>query len=211
MHDAQAVVYNGPDAEHVGKSILFAAGGEAVDHGHYRSRRRSIVGLLHVSASEYAHQVWVAEGHDHAFLGDELDETDHGVSTRTVVFDLVDLDNPSIAEIHESPHTASSDHNQYGHGEWLFQSNYNAGLRMLSDAWPSQPTLTERGHFDPLASTDEPGFEGAWSHVILEEEGVVAFSSIFEGLWIVRPEFARLKNGHFMVRSARCRRPTRGA
>ena len=28
MHDAQAVVYNGPDAEHVGKSILFAAGGE---------------------------------------------------------------------------------------------------------------------------------------------------------------------------------------
>ena len=195
MHDAQAVVYNGPDAEHVGKSILFAAGGERLwimditDPGDVQ-----LLGSSTYPQAEYAHQVWVAEGHDHAFLGDELDETDHGVPTRTVVFDLVDLDNPSIAEIHESPHTASSDHNQYGHGEWLFQSNYNAGLRMLSDAWPSQPTLTERGHFDPLASTDEPGFEGAWSHVILEEEGVVAFSSIFEGLWIVRPEFARLEN-----------------
>lgn len=30
LHDAQALIYNGPDAAHVGKEILFAAGGESL-------------------------------------------------------------------------------------------------------------------------------------------------------------------------------------
>ena len=84
----------------------------------------------------YGHQVWVPETHDHAFFGDELDELNEGGPTRTVVFDLTDLDAPNVAEMFEASVDAT-DHNQYNHGEWLFQSNYNAGVRMLSDAWPS--------------------------------------------------------------------------
>jgi len=194
FHDAQAVVYDGPDTEHLGKELLFAAGGDRLwildisdptDIG--------LLGSTTYPNAHFSHQVWVSDTHDHAFLGDELDETSGGGPTRTMVLDVSDLDNPTVAEVFESP-TYASDHNQYTHGEWLFQSNYRAGVRMLSDAWPSDTVLTERGHFDPLGDSDAPGFQGAWSHVLMEEEGVVAFTSISEGLWVVRPQFAQLDN-----------------
>ena len=106
---------------------------------------------------------------------------------------MTDLDNPVFVETFFSTSTAT-DHNQYPHGEWLFQSNYHAGLRMLSDAWPNLPSLEERGHFDPVDDENLPGFQGAWSHVILEEEGLIAFTSIDQGLWVVSPEFAVLSD-----------------
>jgi choice-of-anchor B domain-containing protein len=194
FHDAHALTYNGPDSDHVGKDLLFAAGSgklwilditDPTDIG--------LVSSASYPDAHFSHQVWVSDTHDHAFLGDELDETSEGTPTRTFVFDLTDLDTPTVAEVFEAA-TGASDHNQYTHGEWLFQSNYKAGLRMLSDAWPETPVLAERGHFDPMNDTDSPGFQGAWSHVILEEEGVVAFTSIQQGLWVVRPRFARLTN-----------------
>ena len=194
FHDGQALVYNGPDAEHVGKDVFFGAGSgklwilDITDPSDV-----NLIASANYPNAHFAHQVWVSDDHDHAFFGDELDETSEGVPTRTVVFDLSDLDNPTVAEVHESE-TGASDHNQYTHGEWLFQSNYKSGLRMLSDAWPQFPVLTERGHFDPLDSIQGPGFQGAWSHVVMEEEGLIAFTSITQGLWVVRPRFARLNN-----------------
>lgn len=194
FHDGHALVYNGPDVEHHGKSLLFAAGSgklwvlDITDPSDI-----TMVSSSNYPNAHFSHQVWVSDDHDHAFLGDELDETSEGLPTRTMVFDLTDLDNPAVVEVHEADSYAS-DHNQYTHGEWLFQSNYNAGLRMLSDAWPTFPVLTERGHFDPLDSLSGPGFNGAWSHVILKEEGVIAFTSINQGLWVVKPQFARLTN-----------------
>ena len=194
IHDAQALVYNGPDAEHVGKELLFAAGGEKLwvlditDASDVQ-----LIGSTTYTNPHFSHQVWVSDTHDHAFLGDELDETSMGGPTRTIVFDLTDLDDPYQVEVFQAETTAT-DHNQYAHGEWLFQSNYRAGLRMLSDAWPQSNALSERGFFDPLAESTGPGFQGAWSHVICEEDGVVAFTSIYEGLWVVRPQFASLNN-----------------
>jgi choice-of-anchor B domain-containing protein len=194
FHDAQALTYNGPDVEHLGKDLLFAAGsGKLWVLDITDPTDITLVSSASYPGAHFSHQVWVSDTHDHAFLGDELDETSEGTPTRTIVFDLTDLDAPSVAEVYEAP-TPASDHNQYTHGEWLFQSNYRAGLRMLSDAWPASPVLTERGHFDPLDETDAAGFQGAWSHVILEEEGVLAFTSIEQGLWVVRPRFARLNN-----------------
>lgn len=194
FHDGHALVYEGPDADHVGKELLFACGSgkmwilDITDPSDV-----TLLSSKSYPQAHFSHQVWVSEGHDHAFLGDELDELSEGLPTRTVVFDLHDLDNPSVAEVYEAS-TYASDHNQYTYGEWLFQSNYRAGLRMLSDAWPESPVLTERGYFDPLDSLDGPGFEGSWSNVVLAEEGLVAMTSINQGLWVVRPRFARLNN-----------------
>lgn len=194
FHDGHALIYEGPDAEHQGKSLLFAAGsGKLWVLDISDPTDISLVSSATYPNAHFAHQVWVSDSHDHAFLGDELDETSEGLPTRTVVFDLSDLDAPSVVEVYEAE-TMASDHNQYTHGEWLFQSNYKAGLRMLSDAWPQFPVLTERGHFDPLESINGAGFQGAWSHVVMEEEGLIAFTSIDQGLWVVRPRFARLDN-----------------
>ena len=142
--------------------------------------------------AEYAHQVWVAEGHDHAFWAMSWMRptmaSPHGPSWLTSsIWTTRHCRDPRVAA-----HCLFGPQ-QYGHGEWLFQSNYNAGLRMLSDAWPSQPTLTERGHLT-LWQAPMSLVLKVLGRMILEEEGVVAFSSIFEGLWIVRPEFARLEN-----------------
>jgi len=110
-----------------------------------------------------------------------------------MVFDLTDLDSPVLADIYVSAATAT-DHNQYTHGEWLFQSNYRAGLRVLSDSWPESPSLVERGHFDADPLSDATGFHGAWSHVVMPELGLVAMSHIEQGVWSLRPEMATLSN-----------------
>ena len=201
IHDAQAVKYNGPDDEHLGKSVLFAASPsgfrilDITDPGDV-----TLIGSESYASPHYGHQVWVPETHDHAFFGDELDELNEGGPTRTVVFDLTDLDAPVVAEMFEASVNAT-DHNQYNHGEWLFQSNYKAGLRMLSDAWPDATVLSERGHFDPVDDANDPGFEGAWSHVMMAQLGVLAFTSIEQGLWVVKPEFASLSD---VVLTAQC-------
>ena len=151
-----------------------------------------LIGTSTYTNPHFSHQVWVSDTHDHAFLGDELDETSEGGATRTVVFDLTDLDHPQEVEVHVAETTAS-DHNQYTHGEWLFQSNYRAGLRMLSDAWPQLNVLTERGFFDPL----EESFDQVSGRLVachLRGGRGLAFTSINEGLWVVRPRFARLDN-----------------
>lgn len=192
IHDAQAVLYNGPDQEHAGKFVLFTAGPSGFNILDISDPTDvTLIGSASYDTPHYGHQVWVAETQDHAFFGDELDELNEGGPTRTVVFDLTDLDAPNVAEMFEASVDAT-DHNQYNHGEWLFQSNYNAGVRMLSDAWPSVPVLAERGHFDPVDDANAPGFEGAWSHVLLPQLGVLAFTSIEQGLWVVEPQFASL-------------------
>ena len=194
IHDAHAFRYEGPDQEHHGKDLLVTAGNDRMwildvtDPSDVQ-----LIGYAAYPDPAYAHQVWVSETHDHAFFGDELDELQQGLPTRTLVFDLTDLDAPTLADVHEAS-TASSDHNQYTHGEWLFQSNYTAGLRMLSDHWPSTPTLVERGFFDPYPETDATGFDGAWSHEILSEEGLIAMTSIEQGLWVLKPGFVKVQD-----------------
>ncbi|MDA0728685.1 MAG: choice-of-anchor B family protein [Bacteroidetes bacterium] len=194
FHDAHALRYAGPDVEHQGKDLLFAAGNQKLWILDVTDPT-DIAEIAHATypSPVFAHQVWVSDSHDHAFMGDELDESSSGSGTRTLVFDLTDLDAPWLAETYHSS-VMATDHNQYTHGEWLFQSNYRAGLRMLSDGWPASPVLVERGFFDPDPLSNAPGFHGAWSHVILEELGLVAMSHIEQGVWMVRPEFARLTN-----------------
>lgn len=194
LHDAHALRYDGPDEEHHGKDLLFAAAGSRLSILDISDPSDVLlIGESDYPQSVYTHQVWVSESQDHAFLGDELDESQLGGGTKTIVFDLTDLDAPFVHDIHESELQAT-DHNQYGHGEWLFQSNYSAGLRMLSSAWPELPVLSESGYFDPLPDVEGAGFQGAWSHVILADQGLVAFTSINEGVWVVRPEMAWLQN-----------------
>ena len=52
-----------------------------------------------------------------------------------MVFDLTDLDHPQKWRYTKQRPRRQTTTNT-PHGEWLFQSNYRAGLRMLSDAWP---------------------------------------------------------------------------
>ena len=64
-------------------------------------------------------------------MDDELDELSGNiVGTRTLIWDVTDLDDPVLVKEHMSKNLAS-DHNLYVRGNLMYQSNYQSGLRVL--------------------------------------------------------------------------------
>ena len=140
---------------------------------------------------QYAHQGWLTEDHRYFFSNDELDEVNGTVdATRTLIWDLADLDDPFLLTEYMNP-TKATDHNLYVRGDRLYMSNNRAGLRVLDISDPENPF--EVGHFDTTPwSADEAGFDGTWSVYPYFESGTVLLSSRREGLFIVRPRARRL-------------------
>lgn len=188
-HDAHAVIYNGPDTEHVGKSVVFAANAnkmaivDATDPTDMAS-----LSVSYYSDLSYTHQCWLTEDHRYLLLGDELDEQNQGFNTRTLIWDVQDLENPFLLGEHFSE-VAAIDHNQYVVGNLLFQSNYRAGLRMLSLTDVAEGELSEIGYFDVDPASDAALFSGTWSNYPYFESGIVVVTSIDGGIFLVRPRF----------------------
>jgi len=106
-------------------------------------------------------------------------------STRTLVCDVADLDDPILAQEHISPNRAT-DHNPYIVGNRMFQSNYVSGLRVLDITHPEQPV--EVGYSDTVpVGENEPGFGGSWSNYPYFKSGNVVVTSMEEGLFVLRP------------------------
>ena len=119
-------------------------------------------------------------------MGDELDEQNSGVNTRTYFFNVEDLNNPFLAGTYTAT-TAAIDHNLYIKDGIAYQSNYRAGLRMLDVNNPLNPE--EVGFFDLYPSSDAASFNGTWSNYPYFSSGVVAVSHIEEGLFLLKPNF----------------------
>ena len=188
-HDAHAVVYNGPDTDHVGKSVVFGANAnkmaivDATDPTDMAS-----LSVSYYSDLSYTHQCWLTEDHRYLLLGDELDEQNQGFNTRTLIWDVQDLENPFLLGEHFSE-VAAIDHNQYVVGNLLFQSNYRAGLRMLSLTDVAEGELSEIGYFDVDPASDAALFSGTWSNYPYFESGIVVVTSDDGGIYLVRPRF----------------------
>ena len=101
-HDAQCVIYQGPDEDYQGREICFGANGTALSIADVTDRENPVA----IARGEYpnvgyAHQGWLTEDHRHFFMGDELDEVQGGVErTRTLVWDVADLDDPLLLKEH---------------------------------------------------------------------------------------------------------------
>jgi len=137
----------------------------------------------------YAHQGWFDAEQRYFYMNDEGDENAGVVEgTRTIVWDLTRLDDPVVARMYIGP-VMSSDHNLYVVGNRVFESNYGSGLRVLDITQRDAPR--ELGFFDSAPFNDDgPGFSatqsGAWSNYPFFKSGVVVFTSVREGLFIVR-------------------------
>jgi hypothetical protein len=214
-HDAQCVVYAGPDAEHRGREVCFAAnsgaspgaaGGFQAAHAEHpqdgEGGRLTIVDVADKAAprllarvpypdAAFAHQGWLTEDHRYFLLGDELDELTFGHGTRTLVFDVSDLDAPVLVGDHRSE-LASTDHNLYVVGEHVFQANYSSGLRILRLVDPAGARLEEVASFDTFPPDDGVGYGvGAWSVYPFFEQGFVVVSDILLGLFVLQPRLAQ--------------------
>ncbi|MFT6184610.1 MAG: choice-of-anchor B domain-containing protein [Flavobacteriales bacterium] len=188
-HDAQVVTYNGPDVAHVGKQIAFNANENTltiVDVNDPTDTQQ--LGRVGYSNSNYAHQGWVTEDHTYYLMGDELDEANSGIPTRTIIWDVSDLDAPVV--IGEFLSTESAiDHNLYIKGNLVYQSNYRAGLRILDAVDISNANLSEVAYFDLYPASNSAQFNGSWSNYPYFPSGVVAVSHIEEGLFLLQPQF----------------------
>lgn len=185
-HDAQCIVYAGPDEEHVGKEICFGANETALSIADV-SDKESPVALSSAAHPNvgYTHQGWISDDHSHFFINDELDElTGKADRTRTIVWDVSDLDDPVLVTEYMGT-TSSSDHNMYVRGNYMYQSNYVSGLRILDVSDPANPK--EVGYFDTVPiGEDSPGFAGSWSNYPYFESGTIIVTSMREGLFLVK-------------------------
>ena len=186
-HDAQCVVYNGPDAQHQGKEICFNSNEDTLTIVDVSTKSNPIqLARMGYGGSEYTHQGWLTEDQRYFLLDDELDEQRNSHNTRTYVWDIQDLDNPTVIGVYSSPN-AAVDHNQYIKGNYTYEANYRAGLRILSLSNVASGNLSEVAYFDIYPSSNSNQFNGAWSNYPYFDSGVVIVSGIEQGLYVLQP------------------------
>jgi len=196
-HDVQCVGYRGPDPDHQQREICFASNRDSLTIVDISDKANPfMVGKSGYPNIGYAHQGWLSEDQGFFFLGDELDERDFGSNTRTVVFDVGDLDNPAYAGAYFSGSTAT-DHNLYVKGDYLYEANYTAGLRILRIDDPASAELHEVAYFDTYPANDQTGYAGAWNVYPFFDNGTLLVSDMNSGLFMLRADLAGSAQGLF--------------
>jgi len=187
-HDAQCVVYRGPDRDHTGREICFNSNVDTLTVVDVTSKDAPrMLSRTGYEGSSYTHQGWLTEDHRFFLLGDELDELRKGHNTRTYVWDVTDLEAPFVVGAYTGAQR-SIDHNMFVVGDHVFQANYRIGLRVLRMGDLSRAELSEVAFFDTFPLLDGPSFSGAWGVYPFFESGIVVISDINRGLFVLRPD-----------------------
>ncbi len=186
-HDAQCVLYRGPDSTYVGKEICLNSNEDTLTIVDVDDKANPVQLSRETYAGEgYTHQGWLTEDQDYFILNDELDEQNNGHNTRTYIWDVSDLDAPELIEIHEHA-IPNIDHNLYVVGDTMYMAHYRAGLRIFDIADVANGNINEIGFFDIYPADDNAEFNGAWSNYPYFDSGNVIISGIEQGLFVVRP------------------------
>ncbi len=187
-HDAQCVIYHGPDEACTGREICFNANTDSIgvldvtDKG----SPQKIADKTYSNVA-YTHQLWLTDDHQYMVVNDELDE--YGAPAgkalpKTYIWDISDLDEPFLIDTYTGK-VQSIDHNLYIRDGYIYQANYQSGLRVLDASDIGNGQLTEVAYFDTYPNGNEAHFNGAWSNYPFFESGVVIVSSIEQGLFVL--------------------------
>ena len=185
-HDAQCVIYRGPDEDRQGREICAGGNETAFSFADVTDKANPVpLAAISYPGVGYAHQGWFSEDHRYFYGNDELDgfirELD---GSRVLVFDVSDLEDPVLLNEYFGP-TKASTHNLYVRGHRLYMANNLGGFLVLDLTDPETPATA--GSFDTTPSSgDEGGFGGAWSVYPFFESGTILLSSRREGLFLLR-------------------------
>ena len=184
-HDAMCIIYRGPDSEHRGKEVCFGSNESALSIADVSDKENPVaLGMASYPNVGYSHQGWIDEAHEYFYMNDEFDEFSSQSNTRTMVWDVKDLDDPLVVKEYLAP-TQASDHNLYVVGDFMYQSNYRVGLRIVSIANRENPE--EVAFFDTEPSGgDLPGTNGSWSNYPFFASGVIPVTSMGGGVFFVK-------------------------
>ncbi len=180
-HDAQCVAYHGPDQDYQGREICLGSNETALSISDVTDKDNPVaIAAVSYPNVAYTHQGWLTEDHRYFYMNDEGDEPRGLVpGTRTLVWDVMDLDDPVLIKEHIAS-TTTTDHNLYIKGDMMYQSNYGSGLRILDISDPANPV--EVGFFD----TTPYGGSGSWSNYPYFESGAIVATSTGDGLFVLK-------------------------
>lgn len=190
-HDAQCVVYHGPDAAYQGHEICLGSNETALSIADVTDKEAPVaVAMATYPNVGYTHQGWFDEEQRFFYMDDELDEMQGLVDrTRTLIWDLSDLDDPILVKEHLGTQP-SIDHNLYIKGDLMYQSNYTSGLRILDISDRANPV--EVAFFDTVAEGEnDPVFNGSWSNYPYFASGTIVVTSGSEGLFVLKKREGR--------------------
>eukprot|EP01084_Bolivina_argentea_P216454 367738_1 len=196
-HDAECIVYRGPDNAYNGKEICFGYNENSltiIDVSNKGSP--SMISRTSYTQVAYTHQGWITDDHQYLLLNDELDESRFGINTRTLIWDVRNLGSPSWIGSYMGP-TSAIDHNLYIKRSKVYETNYRAGLRILDISNIASASLTQIGYFKTYQGTISASFNGAWSNYPYYDvatfepsdacpaENIVVVQDIEQGLFVL--------------------------
>lgn len=201
VHDAQCLIYHGPDTKYEGKEICYAYNENSMAIFDITDKSNSyIISNTTYPGASYTHQGWVLDENNQDFLlmDDEKDEQNLSESASdghatTLIWNITSLENPIHTGDYRSS-VKSIDHNQYITKGFSYQSNYMAGLRILDvSSVPKDPSgkgIKEVAYFDVFPEDDdEPRteFMGSWANTGgWFKSGFVAINTYDRGVFVVK-------------------------
>ena len=190
-HDVHCLTYTGPDQDYQGSEICFASNEDSLTIVDVSDKSAPVMigKVTGYTFEAYSHQGWLDEKQSLFFLGDELDERSSGTNTRTLMFDVRDLDNPVYVGAHLHSNSVI-DHNMYVKGNYLYQANYLGGLKILRIDRGQTTKLTEVAYFDTAPALDSLDYDGAWNVYPFFDNGTILVSDISSGLFLLRASLA---------------------
>ncbi|UTA48397.1 choice-of-anchor B family protein [Simiduia sp. 21SJ11W-1] len=187
-HDAQCAIYWGEDTDYRGREICFGANEDTLTLVDVTDKTApQLIAKRNYPQVGYTHQGWLSEDHNYFILGDETDEQQYGVNTRTLVFDVRDLDNPVFVSAFNNT-TGSIDHNLYVKGNHVYQANYTSGVRILRHGNLALGELREVAYFDTWPENNSVLFDGVWSVFPFFDSGLVITANIDGQFFILNPQ-----------------------
>lgn len=186
LSDSECVIYRGPDVDYHGRELCFTGSDDNVTIGDVtdKTNPRIVADFVYPGIAR-AHQGALTPDQRYWLMSDTMDEQMAGHNTRTYIFDVADIDAPRVLGYYEHATTAR-DHNIYTAGTVAYQTNWQAGLRVLDMRRLPQTDLLEVGYFDIVPESDSITPAGAWSHFPWWGDGVVTVSGTAEGLFVLQ-------------------------
>lgn len=212
VHDAQCVVYRGPHKKYYGREICYGYNEDTLtiyDVTNKSGVNGTIISRTSYKGASYTHQGWVLDlnWQTHLIMDDELDEGQIDPNDAspespaldgypvTYIWDITNLEAPKNTGYYKSK-TRSVDHNQFVYDGLAYQSNYQAGLRVLDVSGiprdPSGKNIKEIAYFDVFPGDDDVvgGGDalwdaGTWSHYTFPS-GNIVINTIDRGAFLVK-------------------------
>ncbi|EHK96539.1 hypothetical protein M7I_7748 [Glarea lozoyensis 74030] len=214
VHDAQCLVYHGPDKQYEGRDICYGYNEDTLTIYDVTYKNASkVISRTSYEGASYTHQGWVLDKNwqQYLLMDDEVDEEDSAGPAAdgypvTYIWDISSLAAPKQTGIYKATNRGI-DHNQYVIDGLSYQSNYGAGLRVYDvSSIPTDPTgkgVCETAFFDIYPEDDnaEGGgivqYSGTWASYAYFKSGYIYINTIERGGYVVK-----------MTKREACKAPT---